>query len=356
MVNSNNYPLNQAYKTTKNKILRFPCIGSGSATRNITNPGYTLEKNCIVYGATDIHAQPGEYIAISGVTPSNINGVHRVLEVIGPTDYRIDFDSTNIAAWSSGGTITPFVVGSNVSVGMTRVSGTVAGTTASIWSNKAKGLTFAGDNYVVITGCDWLDLRGFEGWLFLAADVEHSASPSTNEFLFSFGQDNNTGVDNKSGFMGYRIKTATPINIHLLYRTGSLEDGQNGTKNFNIPHTGSKNYNELYRVVTALQYSADGQADTAYTWCDGDNKGAVALDAIAGNLQRPYVNSAGILIGAEYVTGVVSGYANGATPTPSGTKVRNIDIWLCPKMDITMANTIAKKRSSSSLIPTELYL
>lgn len=206
--------------TSLTDAMFLPLHGAQIASTNVT--GITTGYPTIIkFGAT-ILPLAGQVMKLASVTPTDYNGYHNVLWAAGGS-VAIDFDSSALGAWSSGGAATfthlRDLTGNNGPFD-------VSGTTTGIWAAPTSGLTAhtAGSWVAPFTSNALLELSGFTGKLLIAFDFTLGAATTGSEWVLAINSNTSTGSNSKFGTLNVGLVGATQ-NPGLVFRPETAADG-----------------------------------------------------------------------------------------------------------------------------------
>lgn len=264
-------------------------VGNGTNTTSRNVSSISNERQAWVTLGGAFAPMVGSLVHITGSTPSTYNGYYKVLDLItGSNMVRLDFDTRELAAYSSGGTMDTLCVA------------TIDGKAPSVIVGDTTPFSSSGGfDCSDGTGYTPVDLTGLnvEGAFTDGAevvDVVISATVSVtniatgDNYVFSMGR-NTTGAGDAGGMFSLQLSTPNGL-VRASYRAGSVSDGQSATVvNFsagNIMQASTTN-----TIAAHYRFTPSGQADIGIILVNGATKSTAALTAMSGNLRRPSYNS-----------------------------------------------------------------
>src|SRR5574340_840057 len=229
-------PLSAIYSAITDTLIHIPFHGGGGAAINFAASlavvkGYPTK---VTLGSTPSPAPLcGSKVKVSGVTPTGYNGYWKVVYSNG-ADVYLDLDSSALGDWASGGTMSFNVLYERLgNLAAQDLSGTVTG----LWADQTNGMVaHSAGTYTarIPTGISAFDLSAFSGFLVIGAKIKiSSATPSSEEFLFSIGRSSQTGAYSGSGTIAMSISTGGQLQLYFRPRTvaGSDSGGAGGGTN-----------------------------------------------------------------------------------------------------------------------------
>lgn len=344
-------PLSAIYSAITDTLIHMPFHGGGAATINFAAAlavvkGYPTK---VTLGSAPSPAPLcGSKVKVSGATPTGYNGYWKVLYSNG-ADVYLDLDSSALGDWASGGAMSFNVIYDRLgNLAEQDLSGTVTG----LWADQTNGMVAhsAGTYTARITsGISAFDLSAFSGFLVVGAKLKiSSATPSSEEFLFSMGRISATGAYSGSGTIALSISTSGQLTLYFRPRTvaGADAGGAGGGTN-SFAFSSALGTTAQRNVVFLLDLRSTSSA-TCYAYLDGVLKAATAL-TLTNMLDWPG-NTNGIVFGANLNGSLVpAAYLGAATPTASGAVVEDFLWWKTTKSLTTVQRAINRWQRNGEL-------
>lgn len=204
--------------------VNLPLTGGGTAAINIY--GITRGYPTIVTLGNTPSFRGGQIIKLASVGGmTEINGYHKVIQLMPSNRVMLDVDSSAFTVFTSGGTVSHNVLYDTTA---TLAPQDILGTTTDIWSNPIGLMPHASGTYTaaVTSDIDVFDLTGFDGILYVGGMMQIEAgTPTAFEYLISVNRALNTGGNNAAGHAGVGFHGTTAIQMSFNFRPRAAVSG-----------------------------------------------------------------------------------------------------------------------------------